>query len=73
MVFFAIKHQELKRNATIIFVVSVIFDFGFVQVLEAVLLSLVKYGSYKSKIMRNFYNCLKKVRTWKSTNPDLDR
>ena len=71
--FFAIKPQELKRNATIIFVVSVIFDFGFVQVFEAVLLSLVKYGSYKSKIMRNFYICLKKVRTWKSTNPDLDR
>lgn len=71
--FFAIKHQELKKNATIIFFVSVILDFGFVQVFEAALLSVIKYGSYKSKVMGNFYNCMKKLRIWKSTNPDLDR
>jgi hypothetical protein len=73
VVFFAIKDQKIRANALIIFLVSVVLDFGLFQFIEVLLLTLVKYRSYKSRIMKNCYNVLRALRIWKSTNPDLDR
>lgn len=73
VVFFAKHSSEDKTNAMIIFLVSVTLDILFFQVLEALAMAGIKSLSYNSRILKKLNILLKKIRIWKSTNPDLDR
>ena len=68
--FFARSDENGKTNALIIFTVSAFLDLIVFQILEALVLSCIKYKSYSSKIFKKVNIFLQKLRIWKSTKPD---
>ena len=70
--FFARSDGESKKNAIIIFSVSIFLDLAIFQMIEVLAIACLKYFSGSSKILKKVNNFMVKLRIWKSTKPDLD-